>query len=365
MSWHEYVGNMHVHTRYSDGEDHHAEVAQVAQAAGLNFVIFTDHNLWIDGIEGYYGSQEDGHVLLLSGQEIHDRKRLSGGNHLLVYGAEKDVAASAHDLSTLVDTVASLGGLSFVAHPDDMSVAWIGEPALAWQDRYVTGFSGLEVWNFMSRFKDFIQTRSEAISAVFRPEDVVTGPSPQTLALWDEFLASGLHVAGIGGADAHGTHVHIGPVSHVVFPYDYLFSCVYTHVITRYPFNGSLEHDKTQLYQSLKIGRAFIGYDLPGNTRGFRFTAQGQGSSAIMGEHIRLGPGVTLQVIAPARGHVKIIYQGKIIAEDHNVENLTHVVREPGAFRAEVWIDYHGKERAWLLSNPIYVDPNPGTRLRA
>ena len=364
MSWHEYVGNTHVHTKYSDGAARHADVALAAQMAGLDFIIFTDHNLWLSGIEGYFGSEADGHVLLLSGEEVHDRKRNPGCNHLLVYGAEQEMVSSAHNLSTLVENIASAGGLSFIAHPDDNEVDWFGEPALSWQDRYVEGFTGLEIWNYMSRFKDYIQVRNVAVKAVFRPEDVVTGPSPDTLALWDELLSTGLHVAGIGGADAHGTRIDFGPLSHVVFPYDYLFNCVNTHIITRYPLNGSLEHDKALVYQSLQIGRAFIGYDLIGDTRGFRYTAQGQGSSATMGEHIRLGPGVTLQVIAPMRGHVRIVCAGETIAEDYNVENLTLVVRESGAYRAEVWCEFRGEDRAWILSNPIYVDPNPGTRLR-
>lgn len=363
MSWNEYVGNLHVHTVYSDGEATHAQIGKAAQLAGLDFVVFTDHNLWLNGIEGYYGDEESGHVLFLCGQEVHDRERSPGGNHVLVYGAEDEMANSSYDLANLLERVSQLGGLSFMAHPDDQAVDWLGEPALPWIDRYVEGYTGLEIWNYMSRFKDHLQTRSRAVRHVFRPEEVMDGPSPQTLALWDELLALGQQVVGIGGADAHGTHVSLGPVTHTVFPYDFLFSCVNTHVITRFPLNGVLEHDKQLLYQALSQGRAFIGYEILGSTRGFRYTAQGQSTSAIMGEYIRLGHGVTLQVFAPSRAHIKIIYNGQVLAEESNVENLTLVVREPGAYRAEVWRPYAGRERAWILSNPIYVSANPSARL--
>jgi hypothetical protein len=40
-SYHEYVGNMHMHTPYSDGEGSHVEIARTAQQAGLDFVIVT------------------------------------------------------------------------------------------------------------------------------------------------------------------------------------------------------------------------------------------------------------------------------------------------------------------------------------
>lgn len=359
MPAYEYVGNLHVHTPYSDGEGTHAQVAEAALNAGLDFVVFTDHNVRMAGIEGYYGSTDRGYVLLLSGEEVHDRTRSPQCNHLLVYGVDQDLAPFADDLQGLIDATRQQDGISFVAHPDDRQVAWMGEPAIPWLDRHVDGFTGLEIWNFMSRFKDYVQTRREALKNVFRPDEAVIGPPPQTLALWDQLLSLGNRVVGIGGADAHGTRYAMGPVTHTVFPYDFLFTSVNTHVLTRLPLTGDARHDGQQLYHALRQGRAFIGYEIPGKTNGFRFSAQGQNSSAEMGESIRLGHGVTLQVLSPRRAHVKIIRYGEVVAEDRNTESLIHVVREQGAYRAEVWIPYLGIERAWILSNPIYVDPNP------
>jgi hypothetical protein len=363
MPAYEYVGNLHVHTPFSDGEAYHAQVAEAARLIGLDFLVFTDHNIWIDGIEGYYGDRERGYVLLLCGEEAHDRCRNPQCNHVLVYGAHREVTSDAHDLRTLIRAVHQAGGMSFIAHPDDHAVAWLGEPPIPWLDRYVEGYTGLEIWNYMSRFKDHIQTRKEAIRNVFRPEDVMIDPSPLTLALWDQLLENGQRVVGIGGADAHGTRATLGPFSHTVFPYDFLFNCVNTHILTKSSLMGEAQHDRMLLYQALREGRAFIGYDIPGSTRGFRFTAQGQSTAAIMGEDIRLGHGVTLQAFAPARAHIKIIRHGEVVAEDVRTENLTHVAREPGAYRVEVWRDYRGVERAWILSNPIYVEPSAG-RLR-
>ncbi|NLX11479.1 MAG: CehA/McbA family metallohydrolase [Chloroflexi bacterium] len=363
MPSYEYAGNLHVHTPYSDGAAYHTAIAEAARLVGLDFVVFTDHNLWLDGIDGYYGNDKQGYVLLLTGEEVHDRTRLPQCNHLLVYGAQQELAPYAYDLAALVRAAHDANALSFIAHPDDRAVAWQREPAIPWLDRYVSGFTGLEVWNYMSRFKDHLPSRSVALRHVFRPDDVIVGPSPRTLALWDELLSMGQRVVGIGGADAHGTTYTFGPVSHTIFPYDFLFSCVNTHILTKFPLRGDLQRDRALLYDALREGRAFIGYDVPGPTRGFRFSAQGQNTSAIMGEGIRLGHGITLQVLAPARARIKIICHGEVVAEDRNVENLTHVVSHEGAYRVEVWQSYHGIERAWILSNPIYVEPNP-SRLR-
>ena len=51
---HELVINLHMHTRYSDGHGSHGDIAAAAMQAGLDAVIVTDHNVWVDGPEDYY-----------------------------------------------------------------------------------------------------------------------------------------------------------------------------------------------------------------------------------------------------------------------------------------------------------------------
>ena len=112
MAYYEYAGNMHVHSTYSDGTLPHSEIARAAAAAGLSFVIVTDHNLWVDGLEDYY----DG-VAVLIGEETHDVRRNPQSNHMLVYNANCELARNAGDPQQLVDEVNQHGGLSFLAHP--------------------------------------------------------------------------------------------------------------------------------------------------------------------------------------------------------------------------------------------------------
>ena len=49
---HEYIVNLHMHTPYSDGKGTHQEIAKAALHAGLDVVIVTDHNVWVNGPEG-------------------------------------------------------------------------------------------------------------------------------------------------------------------------------------------------------------------------------------------------------------------------------------------------------------------------
>src|SRR5258708_5301468 len=345
-----------MHTPYSDGEGSHSNIADAALMAGIDFVIVTDHNVLVQGVEGYYGDEARGYVLLLTGEEIHDQRCDPQHNHFLVYGAEQELAQCAPDPQALIDAVKAAGGIGFIAHPNDNALDMFHEGAIPWESWEVHGYTGLEIWNYMSSFKDLITSRPSVLKAAFQPDEVMIGPNPETMALWDKLLGEGLHVVGIGNADAHGTTFRIGPLRHVVFPYDFLFNCVNTHVLLQQPFSGNWQQDQIALYRAIAQGNVYIGYDIPGNTRGFRFSAHGLHGATAIGGTLRLGPVVTLQVLTPARSHIKIICGGNMVAESEGRENLTYTAQAPGAYRAEVWQKYQGRERAWILSNPIYIE---------
>src|SRR5512136_740489 len=101
---HEIVINLHMHTFFSDGHGTHADIAQAALRAGLDAVIVTDHNVWVNGPENYYRAG-DQRVLMMVGEEIHDTTRDPQKNHLLVFGAGRELAPFAADPQRLLDTV--------------------------------------------------------------------------------------------------------------------------------------------------------------------------------------------------------------------------------------------------------------------
>lgn len=360
---HEYVGNMHIHTPYSDGAEYHDFVVDAARRAKLDFIIVTDHNMLVQGIEGYYGDSDAGYVLLLTGEEVHDRTLQPQSNHCLVYNVPHEVSRYAHDPQGLIDHVRTNGGMTFLAHPTDVGVPWLpplhdGGMAIAWQSWNIHGFTGLEIWNYMSDFKQYLQLSPRGIYRFLNPDDAAVGPRPETLALWDQCLAAGQRVTGIGNSDAHGTLFRMGPFRYRVFPYDFLFGCVNTHLLTQAALTGNVGHDKLQLYQALQAGRAFISYDLIGDPHGFRFSAQGDDGNFEMGDMVPVRAGVTLQVLVPERARIKIIRHGEVVAQnDENTQALTYNARQPGAYRVEVWREYREKQRCWILSNPIYVTP--------
>lgn len=350
----EFVVNLHMHTTYSDGSGTHAEIGSAALMAGLDALIVTDHNVLVTGMPDYY---ENGNrrVLLIVGEEVHDPKRQPQKNHLLVIGVNRELCTFAEDPQRLIETVRSSGGLCFVAHPFDPAAPVFGEPDISWVNWEVQDFNGIELWNAMSEFKSLLASRARALFYGLNPAIVARGPFPSTLRKWDELLAKGRPVVAVGGSDAHAFKVRLGPMHRTVFPYEFHFRCVNTHVLLPEALNGEATSDRRLVLEALRQGHAFIGYDLPASTRGFRFTAQGKDGLAWMGDTIPVDSGVTLQISLPRRTETRLIKDGQVIRTWRKREICTYITTEPGVFRVEAYLFHRARRTGWIFSNPIYV----------
>jgi hypothetical protein len=350
MSVYEYAGNLHVHTRYSDGTALHAEVAESAAEAGIDFVIVTDHNVWVDGVEGYY----DG-ILLLVGEELHDVRRWPQASHLLAFKAEAELAPLASDTQALIDEVGRRGGFCFLAHPFERNSPLDPElDAIPWEDWDVTGYAGIELWNYMSEFKGLLRNRLAALFYAYFPAIGIRGPYRTTLRKWDELLADGRRVSVVGAADAHGQTYSFGPLSRRVFPYDYLFQCVNTHVLTNLPLGGNLSRDKRLIYEGLQEGRTWVGYDLPFSTSGFEFRARSGATEVLMGEELVRAGAVVFKVRTPRSADIRLVRHGEIVARSRG-QALEYTTAQAGTYRVEVYRRHWLERRGWIFSSPIYV----------
>jgi hypothetical protein len=346
--------NLHMHTFFSDGHLTHEEIARAALRAGLDAVIVTDHNVWVNGPEGVY-KDGDKRLLLLVGEEIHDQARQPQKNHLMVFGAGRELATLAPEPERLLDAVRQANGLSFIAHPVDPPAPVFGETDISWVDWDVQGFTGLELWNAMSEFKSLLKTKLHAIYYAFNPQRIARGPFPAALRRWDDLLSAGRRVVAVGGSDAHALPARLGPLRRTLFPYEFHFQCVNTHLLTSQPLSGDLFEDRRLVIEALRQGHAFIGYDLPAPTRGFRFTAQGKDGLSGMGDELLCQEGVTLLIRLPRRTECRLIKDGKPIKVWHKRENCTYITSQPGVYRVEAYIHFRGRRRGWIYSNPIYI----------
>lgn len=349
----ELIANLHLHTKFSDGTGTHQDVLKAAMRCGLDVVMPTDHNVLVQGMDGYL-RQGNRTVLLMCAEEIHHQARVPQKNHMLVFGVNRELATFAPNPQNLLDQVQKSGGVAFFAHPCEKAMPFLGETDITWVDWDLKGYTGIELWNGFSELKEVSPSLFWTIFHVFFPNTIPHGPLPETLALWDRLIADGNRIVAVGGSDAHALHKKFGPIRKTIFPYDYHFSSINTHLLTPGPLTGDLNADRRMVLQALKDGHAFIGYDLPAPTRGFRFSAQCD-ESGIMGDIVRLRGGVTLQIRVPGEAEIRLIKDGEPIKTWHNQEICAYISNQPGVFRVECYIHYLGKRRGWIFSNPIYV----------
>jgi hypothetical protein len=349
----ELIVNLHMHTNYSDGSGSHADIGQAALRKGVDVVLVTDHNILVMGMDAYFQAGKK-KALLLACEEIHDQDREPQKNHLLVFNTHEELATLADDPQTLVSAVKRLGGLSFLAHPVDPAMPAFDQTDISWVEWDVRGFTGIELWNGFSELKTVARGKLEAIYYAFFPEALPHGPLSETLRIWDGLLEQGARIVAIGGSDAHALKLSMGPLHRTVFPYEYHFSSINTHILAASGLTGDLSSDREMIFESLEKGHCFVGCDLFAPTRGFRFSAQDNSKRAIMGDEIVKEGAVILQAKFPSRAEIHLIKDGKSI-KHANGEALSYVTNESGVFRIEAYKTFLGKRRGWIFSNPIYV----------
>ena len=346
----EIVANCHMHTPYSDGAGYHREIAAAAERAGIQAIIVTDHNVHVSGIEGYHSG-----VLVLVGEEVHDYARRPQANHCLVFGADAELSQFARNPQTLINEANARGGMAFLAHPIEYPAnLGIEQGAFGWHNWNIRDYTGIELWNYMTEFKSRLWNWPVALLWALAPSLAIRGPFAATLKLWDELLAAGKHAVAIGNSDAHAIVFRLGPLKRVIFPYDYLFRCVNTHVLIDSPLSGDAVDDKRMVLGALRIGRAFIGYDLAGSTRGFKFGATNGVDNATMGEEIRRTGMVKFKISCPAPADIRLLRNGRVAARASGT-SLAFQSIDAGVYRVEVHKQFRGLKRGWIFSNPIFV----------
>jgi len=347
--------SLHIHTTYSDGNSNHQELIEVARKAGLDGIITTDHNIWVEGLDGYYGDGKNS-IMLMVGEEIHDRTLVPPGNHMLVIGQNKELSPYSQEPQRIIDQVNLGNGLSFLAHPVEDPLERFNEKDFSWRNWDIQGFTGIELWNQMSEFKSVSQDLSSAVINAIFPKRMSLGPLERTLDLWDDLIATrNRPVIAVGGVDAHQIEKKFGPLTLKLYPYLHHFRSVRTHILTSKPLNKNFLEGRRQVIDALRRGHCFVGYDIPAPTDGFRFSVNNEQGQFVMGEEVKVTGGLTFQIRLPSKSLCRLIKDGQQINEWKDREICTHITKEPGVYRVESFIPFKGKLRGWIFSNPIYA----------
>ena len=204
-------------------------------------------------------------------------------------------------------------------------------------------------------FKTRLKNIPAALWFAYLPKRIARGPIPETLAIWDRLTSSGKRIVAVGGSDAHAMHASLGPFKRILFPYPFHFKSVNTHLVLPTELTGDFESDRGLIYQGLRAGHAFVGYDLPFPTTGFRYSAESGDDRAMMGDEIPLKGEATLEIKLPLPGNCVLIKDGKPIKKWKNRRHCKFETADEGVYRVEVYLPYRGRWRGWIYSNPIYI----------
>ena len=350
----EIILNLHIHTNFSDGSLPHQEIAKVAMRSGLDAILVTDHNVRPSGLDGYY-HDGDKKVLLMVGEEVHNQDRQPQKSHLLVFGINREMAEYGDDPQRLIDAVNQAGGICFIAHPFDPALPSFHEDDISWDDWQVTSYQGIELWNGFSELKVRAKNKWQAVFLGLFPKLIAHQPPFQTLKIWDELLNSGRKIVAVGGSDSHAGNYHIGPIHKIIFPYEFHFHAINSHVFLDSPLSGDAREDALFIQHALAKGHCFVANDMPAASRGFRFFAQKGEQSVMMGEETRFDAGIKLVIRLPFPSECVLLRNGEVLQVWNNQKEIDFDLPSAGVYRVECYRNYLFKKRGWIFSNPIYL----------
>lgn len=164
-----YKGNLHTHTRNSDGRLTPEEAAESYAASGYHFLALTDHNA-LTRLD-----QQPGYPLLIPGEELGCEDGLAA-YHIVALGIREEIQLPAKVRpQTVIDRIREQDGLAVLCHP-----YWLGQT--------VGDLIGLEGAVAVEVFNTTCEVGiGKGLSGVH----------------WDDLLARGKRLTGLAVDDAH------------------------------------------------------------------------------------------------------------------------------------------------------------------
>ncbi|MFQ5743695.1 MAG: PHP domain-containing protein, partial [Acidobacteriota bacterium] len=352
-------GAIHVHSRLSDGAGSIDSIVQAASAAGVDFLILTDHNPL--GAAARAGGGWRSGVFVIVGEEISTSE-----GHLLALQVPAHRFGFGPSARDALADIEELGGWALVAHPSHPQEPWRG----GW-----AGLQGLEVVNLASSWARTGWGRRWASIAAYPFNPGYTAlrllsDNTAAVSLWDGMtrLSTGgegrwpRRLSAVASADAHGPVLWPLPLPRYV---DAL-AAVNTVVWIDEPASDRQQDAGAKLLAALRAGRAAAEIASVGEARGFHFLAR-----AAAGPPVRLGEMASWEegpwmlragFNAPGPYRVILYRDGQRVANADGA-GLEYTADRPGTYRAEVYrIDGprgagHVGGVPWVISNPIYLWP--------
>ncbi len=328
-------GAWHVHTTRSDGRGSLADVVAAARAAGLQFVVVTDHNVLTPEEQGW----RDG-VLVVEGTEAS-----TPFGHVAALGVPRALTPEEREGDPL-GAIAALGGQAILAHPLHPRRPFTGWGRGTWR--------GMEIVSNDTAWGEVVVGRAwgrAALAAAVLPFDggravlALQDGSPHERRRFDDELRAAGRVEArrparvlLCSADAHG------------YPsYASAFAAFSMHVPVA--LTGDAAVDVPAVVAALTDGRAACVFDAVAPAEGVTLAPA------------RGGRGLDLRLEAPdlAPARFTLLRDGAPVAEGVPTARSGAAVVPfdcagarcaPGNYRVEAtW-----RGRAWIFTNPVCIE---------
>jgi hypothetical protein len=355
-------GILHVHTNRSDGRSSPETVAAIAAAAGLRFVVFTDHG---DATRKPDPPAYLSGVLCLDGVEIS-----TNGGHYVAVDMPESPYPLGGEARDVVEDVHRLGGLGIAAHPDSPKAD------LRWRE-WTAPIDGVELLNPDTSWRVHAVQRGitpklglvrALLTYPVRPSESIAGLLVNASSAIAEFdgLAATRRIVAVAGADAHAKlelrNVDPGDNRYSLELPGYRAALEVMSVRIRpdAPLTGSdARRDAERLIGGLRRGHLYTVIDAWATPPAFSFTMSTAGGTAEQGDELVLNGGGKLRVRsnAPPGFETTILQATRAVVAiaGTNGQELDVDVNAPGAYRVEIRSDRASGAPAWITSNPIFV----------
>ncbi len=350
----DYKGVIHVHSflgGHSTGT--FEEIIRAAKTNDLSFVVMTEHaSKSFNTAQMTLSGMHDG-IIFINGNEL----KTTDGDRLLVFpGNEAASVVGEWSTKDLLARIRRAGALAFVTYPQEFR---------GWD---ANDYEGVETYNLYTNARDInplvmffdglwsYHSYPDLLFATFYARPT------RNLELLDQTISlRNRKLVMIAGNDAHANiGLTLSDSSGKTIlgikldPYERSFQLVRVHVLL--PVN--LPVDSNALLRAIAEGHCFIGFDLFGDSTGFRFSASTTSERKIQGDEIQAKNGVRLDVNSPVPAHTVLLKDGKRIEEQNGTRKQEFFVNERGSYRVEVYLPQlppKAGDQPWILSNPIYV----------
>ncbi len=360
------TGALAVHTgRSHDAIGSESEVAEAARAAGLDFVVLTDHRSGSAPDSSWHPpARYEGGVLLVRGQEISLGPDVG---RVLVFGLDTVLTRWDGGFEALGRRLEASGATAVVAHSRSPRVRD------SWRPKTAPGVVGWEVFDLADVGRARLSDPWIAYHLIALAVTAPLGRSHESLlrlhregfeqpavAAFDSIHAR-QDLTAMAGLDAHPKARVAG---RLVPGYEPFFKSLVNHVTLVGPLPPQADEATAALAAALRLGRVHVSFGDAPRARSFRLWLEAPESGAEGQREGRWGPGLHLRSgfasASPSLTVYRVVRDGRPVAWLRG-PGLAWPVPAAGIYRVEVYRytfrlgPLYWNIRPWVFSNPLRI----------